>query len=327
MGNLLKILMKDETSKDAKDVFVDFENAQPTEAERTVYDKVKIVLEKSQTILKDIQQYTGATEAIRQAISNPKSDDLQDKAWQSVCPLVGKLKNYYEFSNEVDGIVQELLQVLCSNDLSPREHLEQQQALFRQFADILDFVLRFDDLKMTNPSIQNDFSYYRRTLSRMKLANEEHIVENIVSNEMANRIALFYANSTPMLKVLSEATTKFVSTHKDLPVENTTDCLSTMADICKVMIESPEFTSRFQSVETKLFCLRVMVGVIILYDYVHPVGAFAKGSSIDIKGSIKVLKDQEQRRVEGLLNALRYTTLHLNDESTPKTIKSMLATN
>lgn len=56
---------------------------------------------------------------------------------------------------------------------------------------------------------------------------------------MANKIALFYANSTPMLKVLSDSTTKFVSTHKDLPVENTTDCLSTMANICKVMIESP----------------------------------------------------------------------------------------
>lgn len=27
--------------------------------------------------------------------------------------------------------------------------------------------------------------------------------------------------------------------HKDLPVENTTDCLSTMANICRVMIENP----------------------------------------------------------------------------------------
>jgi len=38
--------------------------------------------------------------------------------------------------------------MLTSIDLTPREHLEQQQALFRQFADILDFVLRFDDLKV-----------------------------------------------------------------------------------------------------------------------------------------------------------------------------------
>ena len=304
MGNLLKILWKDDGSKESNDLFVNFENAEPTDAELSVYNQVKIVLEKCQAIIIDMQQYTGATEAIRQAISTPKSNEFQQKAWEAVCPLVVKLRNYYEFSTELDRITQELLGMLTSIELTPREHLEQQQALFRQFADILDFVLRFDDLKMTNPSIQNDFAYYRRTLNKMK-ANEERIERNIVTVEMANKIALFYANSTPMLKVLSDSTTKFVSTHKDLPVENTTDCLSTMANICKVMIESPVLASRFQSVDTKLFCLRVMVGVIILYDHVHPAGAFVKTSTIDMKGSIKVLKDQEVRLVEGLLNALR----------------------
>lgn len=326
MGNLLKILWKDDGSKESNDLFVNFENAEPTDAELSVFNQVKIVLEKCQAIIIDMQQYTGATEAIRQAISTPKSNEFQQKAWEAVCPLVVKLRNYYEFSTELDRITQELLGMLTSIELTPREHLEQQQALFRQFADILDFVLRFDDLKMTNPSIQNDFAYYRRTLNKMK-ANEERIERNIVTVEMANKIALFYANSTPMLKVLSDSTTKFVSTHKDLPVENTTDCLSTMANICKVMIESPVLASRFQSVDTKLFCLRVMVGVIILYDHVHPAGAFVKTSTIDMKGSIKVLKDQEVRLVEGLLNALRYTTLHLNDDSTPKLIKAMLSTN
>lgn len=32
-------------------------------------------------------------------------------------------------------------------------------------------MLKFDDLKMNNPAIQNDFSYYRRTLSKMKMNN------------------------------------------------------------------------------------------------------------------------------------------------------------
>lgn len=31
-----------------------------------------------------------------------------------------------------------------------------------------------------------------------------------------------------------------------------------------------------------MFCVRVMVGVIILYDHVHPVGAFARSSGIDV---------------------------------------------
>ena len=31
-----------------------------------------------------------------------------------------------------------------------------------------------------------------------------------------------------------------------------------------------------------MFCLRVMVGVIILYDHVHLLGAFCKASNIDV---------------------------------------------
>ena len=37
------------------------------------------------------------------------------------------------------------------------------------------------------------------------------------------------------------------------------------------------FFSRLQYEETELFILRVMVAIIILYDHVHPNGAFAKG--------------------------------------------------
>ncbi len=43
-----------------------------------------------------------------------------------------------------------------------------------------------------------------------------------------------------------------------------------------------EYRSRFTNEETVSFCLRVMVGVIILNDHVHPVGAFAKTSKIDV---------------------------------------------
>ena len=63
--------------------------------------------------------------------------------------------------------------------------------------------------------------------------------ENEVNNELANRMSLFYAEATPMLKTLSDATTKFVSENKNSPIENTTDCLSTMASVCRVMLETP----------------------------------------------------------------------------------------
>lgn len=126
--------------------------------------------------------------------------------------------------------------------MTPREHLQTQQALVKQFAEILDFVLKFDDLKMTNPSIQNDFSYYRRTINRLRLANQDHVRNNFndlnISCDDANRMSLFYATPTPMLKVLSESTLKFVKSNNDLPIENTTETLGTMAKVCQRMIEN-----------------------------------------------------------------------------------------
>uniref|UniRef100_A0A8C1XA07 Family with sequence similarity 49 member Bb n=1 Tax=Cyprinus carpio TaxID=7962 RepID=A0A8C1XA07_CYPCA len=300
-------------------------DAQPTEAERETWDEVDVVLKDALAILDELQAYKGAGQEIREAIQNPNDEALQDQAWAAVVPLVGKLKKFYEFSQRLEAALHSLLRALTSETYDdPTQHLEREQALAKQFAEILHFTLCFDELKMTNPAIQNDFSYYRRTLSRMRINNVPAEGENEVNNELANRISLFYADATPMLKTLSDGTTKFVSENKNLPIENTTDVLSTMASVCKVMLETPEYRSRFSSEETVSFCLRVMVGVIILYDYVHPVGAFVKSSKIDMKGCIKVLRDQPPNSVEGLLNALRYTTKHLNDESTTKTIKSML---
>ncbi|XP_062506497.1 CYFIP-related Rac1 interactor B-like [Corticium candelabrum] len=325
MGNLLNLL-SDRPVNPKYDVFLDFENAKPTESEQIVHGQVAEVLKRAREIEEKLKCYQGAGEPIRQAISNPKSEDLQMNAWQVVCPLVAQLKEFYEYSLQLERVLVLLLDALTTSDMTPVQHLEMQQALVKQFAEILHFTLTFDDLKMTIPSIQNDFSYYRRTMTRIQIERDgSEISDAGVSTEMANRMSLFYASPTPMLKTLSDVTSKFVTEHGDLQFENTTECLGTMATLCKLMVENPEYRERLGSEQSQLFCLRVMVGVIILYDHVHPAGAFARKAAVDVRSSIKVLKDHpHQSNVEGLLNALRYSTKHLNDEATSKEIKARL---
>ncbi|MGH0168554.1 UNVERIFIED_CONTAM: hypothetical protein FKN15_001997 [Acipenser sinensis] len=237
-------------------------DAQPTEAETAVWNQVNAVLEVAHGILAELQSYNGAGQEIREAIQNPCDLQLQEQAWNAVCPLVAKLKRFYEFSLRLENALRSLLEALTSPPYAPMQHLEREQALAKQFAEILHFTLSFDELK--------------------------HDAENEVNNEMANRMSLFYAEATPMLKTLSNATTKFVSENKTLPIEDTTDCLSTMACVCRVMLETPEYRCRFTNTDTMLFCMRVMVGVIILYDHVHPVGAFAKTSKIDVRAPVSL---------------------------------------
>lgn len=88
---------------------------------------------------------------------------------------------------------------------------------------------------MKTPAIQNDFSYYRRIVSRQRHDNPSLL---LVSSELANRMSLFYAHATPMLKVLSESTSKFVQDNAN-DTENTTETLGTMAKVCLRMLENP----------------------------------------------------------------------------------------
>ncbi|XP_057713611.1 CYFIP-related Rac1 interactor B-like [Corythoichthys intestinalis] len=326
MGNLIRVLSRD-IDNNAGNFFLDFESAEASQSEKELWEKVDEVLTEAQVILEQLQAYTGAGEEIRLAIQSPGAEGVQERAWAAVLPLVTKLKRFYQFSHKLESSLRCLLNALTDPEAPATQHLEKKQALARQLALILHFTLRFDELKMTIPAIQNDFSYYRRTISRMRINNLCGDTDAEVNNELANRMSLFYASATPMLKTLSDATSKFVADNPDVPVENTTDCLSTMASVCKVMLETPEYRSRFSNEETLSLCLRVMVGVIILYDHVHPAGAFVKTSNIDMKGCIRLLREQPASSVEGLLDALRYTTKHLNDEATPKHIRNMLSNN
>lgn len=45
-------------------------------------------------------------------------------------------------------IVPRILAELCGPEVTPTQHLETQQALVKQFAEILEFTLKFDELKV-----------------------------------------------------------------------------------------------------------------------------------------------------------------------------------
>ncbi len=69
----------------------------------------------------------------------------------------------------IESIFPKLVSFLTVN--GPGVAFEKYQASAYQLANILNFALQFDLTKMSNPSIQNDFSYYRRTVSKMRIGN------------------------------------------------------------------------------------------------------------------------------------------------------------
>jgi hypothetical protein len=133
-------------------------------------------------------------------------------------------------------IFPKLLSSLCKDN--PKDALSHQQATAKQVANVLDFVLRFDNLKMMNPAIQNDFSYYRRSLNRLKMTKQDSKLT--IRDELANRMSLFFAYPPPMMNVINDVTNKFMNEHAALK-DNVVNGLGIFANICQEMIEKKKF--------------------------------------------------------------------------------------
>lgn len=103
--------------------------------------------------------------------------------------------------------------------------MEKNQGLAKLFAELLDFVFEFDNLKMRSPTLQNDFSYYRRMLQRGRYGSNSgpegdaqssvsDLRSAMIEDDQANRISLFIAYPTPMLKCIIDTTTEFVNNNR-----------------------------------------------------------------------------------------------------------------
>lgn len=77
---------------------------------------------------------------------------------------------------------------------------------------------------MRSPTLQNDFSYYRRMLQRGRYSSQDgrdsddnsvsDLRSAMIEDDQANRISLFIAYPTPMLKCIIDTTTKFVNNNR-----------------------------------------------------------------------------------------------------------------
>jgi len=96
---------------------------------------------------------------------------------------------------------------------------------------------------------------------------------------------------------------------------------------------------KFSRPQTNERCLRAMVGATVLFDHVAPhgeqlvrpsfrqsAGAFHKRSPVQIKKIVQVLKSFDSPPAPPvLLDTLRFSTKHLNDDTTPPAVKKLFA--
>jgi hypothetical protein len=90
---------------------------------------------------------------------------------------------------------------------------------------------------MRIPAIQNDFSYYRRVLMREGMSAYSFTDQDEDSNSnlnIANKVSLFYAEATPMLRTLSNVTSQFLN---KVTIFMTNILYNIALDVCIVILK------------------------------------------------------------------------------------------
>ena len=231
MGNILRLFLKDGDAsccslpRDPNEIFVDLENAQPANDELETYQQVEVFLSDFKDVLEEFKAYTGAASESREAMQN-KTEENEEKAWNKVLECMTVLKKCVQLSARLDPIVSLIFSHLSASGeaTSVFERLDAHQALVKQFAHLVEYVQIFDEIKMLKPVVQNDLSFFRRSLHAK--ADQENKIELMnsqgISPEITEELRSFFQNPTPMLVELSKSLTHFFnssSSQQDLTTE------------------------------------------------------------------------------------------------------------
>jgi len=298
------------TGNDGADLKIDF-NAEPAETEKELCNKVADILQKGEANLKHLEEYKDCAQDIRRALSDP-TPEHEHAAFAAVKTVSVTIKKFYDFSKELDVLFCELLKHLTADD--EKSSIQEKQALSKKMAQIVDFVLKFDEIKIGKPGLQNDLSYYRRTVPK-----HLHEPDLVVRDDEASLILLFIAQPSPMMSVLSKTVGQLMrdkdstNYHEQIP-----RVLALMANICLSLVKSKQYDTA-----NTLLCLRAMVGYIVLYDMISNEGAFVERSGISIKQAVTLVV-KEYSHFPTLSSALRFSTVHFKDETTPPAIVNLL---
>ena len=129
-----------------------------------------------------------------------------------------------------------------------------------------------------------------------------------IKDELAGRISIFFAYPTPFSNLLVTSAEAYLNENDGIPRENLCSLLAAIATHAYAHIQSGRCLHAYTEPETQLnepthagshthkhthphapehrsiFCLRSMVGSIVLYDHISPWGAFTKNGPIPLKG-------------------------------------------
>jgi len=304
MGLILELFQKDRYEKRYGNYTPDFQNPQIDSPYQKTYDEVTEKLSKSRELIEEVSNYRSNQNDIRQTMTNPSAENKK-MLFEKLGKRVERLKAFYNFCKEdVVTMFQELRRILArveEEKLEDEEKLKRQEVWSKLLAELISFVLQWDQHKMREPALLNDYSYYKREFVKLRASLPPEECEEFL--QLAGVLSFWLAQSMPMCKMLGES----------LKDDNSRKLLRDISAFCCSLVKNEKFTgSESQCRENEILCLRCAVGCIILYDRASEgMGAFAS-KTFETKTICKTLATYAERRgysselCDNLKNVIRY---------------------
>lgn len=249
-----------------------------------------------------VRNYQSPMEALKKAISSPGDMDSQREAIKSIAPNIAHIKQFFTLADDLGPVMQKVLCFLDSQlKLSDCEQMAQ------RFAKLAIFVLEFDQIKMMNSDIQNDFSFYKRAIAKLPTSADDYGTG--IDRDNINTISVFLPKVAPMLAHIAKALTQ----------SNALKALATVANVSCEMVKYKRV--EFADVTDHL---KLITSSLVIYDLCDEVGSvFAAGTQVKIRQCISVLVENDPEKA--LVNCVKFLCPSFKNNSTPARISSMLS--
>lgn len=279
-------------------VHFDFESLKVCEGEAGEDQQQTIeMLKEGRVLLSELRNYHGNAESIRVALSNSGDVDVQRASFTTIRPNIESISKFYRLSADISQYASNLAKILTTaNDIL--NNLPSMTLL----GEIVLFCFEFDQEKMAKPEIQNDFSFYRRSLGSAATGDE---VLPLPTDD-ANVVSMWLAQALPMMTAVCNA------------LKDNSIVLAHLANVCYGMLYRKSYQENDKS-----RLVQIMIISAIMYDRVSgkPGGIFASNKEIKVKNYIRLLKRDGGSHTQQLGQCMKYSTLHFNDDSTPSSVK------
>lgn len=286
-------------------VQIDF-NQQPAESNAELDE----CLSQMASALNSLNSYEPKPAPIREAISKPNDYDVSVATVVALISNVDLVAGWMVLADRVAGQLQSLSEHIAQN--TPRATMggttiADFPADTANLAKMLHFCWKFDQGKMMQPGIQNDFAGYRRVVGKVQM---DQVPGMKVDEAATGTISMWIADMSPFT---GKAVASVASAPKRAVLAALANCCCGMLGRIGGVAGGGGTGGAPPEVGSVQWLLEVMVACLVFYDRASVGSSVFTSKDIQIRKCIAVIKKQGGPGRDSLINSLKYSTLNYND--------------